>query len=275
MGRGMLNLVLINKIWIKQSVYWFIFCLFFGSCFCITSVCAESAQSEKAVLLLHSYHPGLSWTDEITSAITRTFQNSGQPIQLHVEYLDTKRFPNQTQYLEDYFTYKFAQIEFDLVILADNNAYDFVLKHRNDIFFGKPIVFCGVNGFSPSQIEPFDDITGVAETPALVDTLNLIQQLHPQVKEIVIAGTTKGPTGKLNFDQFVSTEPLFPQLKFTYLNNMFMEDLLKQVSGLKQNQVLLVHAAFKDRKGHLLDFTDCAQLLRKASPVHFDPYENF
>ncbi len=263
----MSEFIITHKLWIKQSVYRFFFCLFLGFCFCISSAHAKGAQSEKTVLLLHSYHPGLSWTDGITSAITQTFQDSGQPIQLHVEYLDAKRFPDDIKYREDYLPYKLSQIKFDLVILADNNAYNFVLKHRNDIFSGKPIVFCGVNGFLPTQIEPFNDITGVAETPALVDTLKLIQQLHPQVKEIVIAGTTKDPTGKLNFEQFVMTEQLFSQLKFTYLKDMFKEEILKQVSELKQNQVLFIFASFKNRKGHFYGFTDAAQLLRQASPV--------
>lgn len=245
-------------------------CAFLVAILCSTAVAANVGQAEKTVLLLNSYHPGLSWTDDITSAIKQTFQASGQPIQLHVEYLDTKRYPDsgyQNKYLDDYFSYKLKQIEFDLVIVSDNNAYGFALKHRDDFFADTPIVFCGVNGFLPEQIATFKDITGVAETPDLEGTLTIAQKLHPRAKELVVVGTTKDLTGQQNFAQFVKTEPLFPNLEFKYLNDLYMADLLEQVADLQADQLLFISSTVKGHKGRLFSFKETAEMLRKASSV--------
>lgn len=48
------------------------------------------------VLVLHSYHPGLSWTDTLNDGIIRTFQDEMPEALLWVEYLDTRRNTDAT-----------------------------------------------------------------------------------------------------------------------------------------------------------------------------------
>ena len=56
-----------------------------------------------SVLVLHSYHPGLSWTDTLNTGISETFRAQMPGALLWVEYLDTKRkscelFPFRRQF---------------------------------------------------------------------------------------------------------------------------------------------------------------------------------
>jgi hypothetical protein len=47
--------------------------------------------SPTDILILHSYHYGYKWTDDITRGLDDTLSQSHVPLALHVEYMDTKR----------------------------------------------------------------------------------------------------------------------------------------------------------------------------------------
>jgi len=57
--------------------------------------------ADKNILVLHSYHHGLEWTDSISKGLISAFDKSKEKTNLYFEYLDSKRhletpFLNQT-----------------------------------------------------------------------------------------------------------------------------------------------------------------------------------
>ena len=91
------------------------------------------------VLVLHSYHPGLSWTDTLNDGIIRTFQDEMPEALLWVEYLDTRRntdatyLPLQAALLR----HKLSGNAFNLIIATDNDALDFILRYRDCAEIGR------------------------------------------------------------------------------------------------------------------------------------------
>ena len=81
------------------------------------------ANSSKEVLILHSYHKGYAWSDEISKAIEKTFSNyKKEEIEVTTIYMDTKRIDDYS-YLNDLAKLYKKQFEgrvFDLVIVSDN-----------------------------------------------------------------------------------------------------------------------------------------------------------
>ncbi|HOK14945.1 MAG TPA: histidine kinase, partial [Candidatus Kapabacteria bacterium] len=119
-----------------------VFSLFFESF-------ASNAQNKK-VLILHSYHKGLKWTDEVDRGI-RDQLKSMNFTEIFTEYLDTKRHFSD-EYFElkkREFLYKFSDEKFNVVITTDDDALNFALSNHDIIFKSSPIVFCGVNHLSP------------------------------------------------------------------------------------------------------------------------------
>ena len=57
------------------------------------------ASQNKEVLLIHSYHKGYAWTDDISKAIDKNFSEH-KDIELTTVYMDTKRI-DDSSYLED------------------------------------------------------------------------------------------------------------------------------------------------------------------------------
>lgn len=231
----------------------------------------RATESPKNIFVLHSYHPGLAWTDGIMTGIQETFAGSGEQIQLHVDYLDTKRY-HAPEYIEDFLEqilpYKIENQKFDLLLTSDNDAFDFALKHRNDLFQGKPIVFCGVNGYTPQMLAGFDAITGVAEGPAVRETLEVALQLHPQIREIIVIGSTQDVSGRLIQGQFLDgSADLAHQVKFVFWNDLSWEEIARALPTLPSDSLIFLTSVIRERSGRVYDYRDTARAIRAASQV--------
>ena len=150
---------------------------------------AAAARGERAprvprVLVLNSYHPEYPWTRDVLSGVMQAFEADGRDLAVINEYMDTKRH-NEPDYLEKLLgllTHKFGHQGFDAVLVADNNAFDFALAHREELFPDQTLVFCGVNRLSEAMLEGQADITGVAEVPAFAETMAMALKLRAPVR---------------------------------------------------------------------------------------------
>lgn len=81
------------------------------------------------------------------NGIRSMLDSSPYKIDLQVEYLDAKRYNTESviQALLEVFQKKFINEHFDVVIVSDDDAFNFALRFRPTLFPGVPIVFCGVN----------------------------------------------------------------------------------------------------------------------------------
>ncbi len=209
------------------------------------------------VLVLHSYHPGLSWTDTLNAGISETFRQQMPEVLLWVEYLDTKR-NTDTSYLSlqaALLRHKLAQSTFNLIITTDNDALDFVLKYRDSIFRGAPVVFCGVNDFKPEQLLGQRGITGLAENPSFAETMSTALGLHPDTREFVVIGADQAITDLLTDRSLRELEQRFPDIRFTYWNNLDALELRSRLQKLTAGQLILVHGVMRNEEGVLVDYS--------------------
>lgn len=214
------------------------------------------AAASPSVLLLHSYHPGLSWTDTLNAGIHETFRAEMPEALLWVEYLDTKR-NTDTSYLSlqaALLGHKLAQSTFDLIVTTDNDALDFVLRYRDSIFQGAPVVFCGVNDFRPEQTSGHKHITGLAENPAFAETMHTALSLHPDSREFVVIGADQSITDLLTDQSLRALEDQFPNIRFTYWNNLEAQELRNRLLKLGPGQLIFIHGVMRNEEGVLVDY---------------------
>ena len=163
------------------------------------------ANSSKDVLLLHSYHKGYTWTDDISSQIEKNFKEH-KDIELTTVYMDTKRIdtPSYLNNLANLYKEQFKNREFDLIIISDNSALDFIIKYHEVLFKNIPILFCGINDFNHNLLKPEMKkfITGVAEEVDLEKNFELIAKLHPDLENLLIINdsSTTGQAIKRDLD---------------------------------------------------------------------------
>ncbi len=233
----------------------------------------ESAPRD--VLILHSYHPGLIWTDNIMSGIMEVFGQEGDQLHLHVEYLDTQRYENTENYEEilgSLIHYKLKDRQFDLLLLSDNNALEFVQRHRTELFSHSSVVFCGINNFRPSMIEGSENITGVAEYPSIFETIETALDLHPETDRVIVIGGQKTLTSLENRNMLVSLlieEPFDPSVRFIFWDDLPSDELTSRLKDLPDNSLVLINGSVSRRSGEALPYLEGIRIISECSrPVY-------
>ncbi len=162
---------------------------------------AIAPAQTQSVLLIHSYHSGMPWTDAQQQGFSDTLHSSGLDVDLYVEYLDTLRYRDQKEVMQKNLHHtlqsKFKDRRLDVIAVTDNNALDFVLEARPQLAPGVPVVFCGINGLDPGIRDSYKNLTGVAEEASFRETLEVMEQLVPG-RRILVLGE-RSPTFRGNF----------------------------------------------------------------------------
>ncbi|MFK8182424.1 MAG: ATP-binding protein [Phormidesmis sp.] len=132
----------------------------------------ESSTESSNVLVIHSYNPELSWTQQSKTGIDAGFEQSDHNITVYHEFLDAKRYPSlhhQTQFL-DYVRFKYQDTPLKVLMVADDPGLILILETRDEYFPNLPIVFLGINTVQEKLLNiPW--LTGVFETHGVFETI--------------------------------------------------------------------------------------------------------
>ena len=236
----------------------------------LAAPCAALATTSRQVLVLNSYYPGMAWTNDIMSGIRSVFSTASPAIDLQVEYMDTKRHPSPgyAKLLDQLLAQKLTGGKWDLVIVSDNDAFEFALRHRRQLFAAAPIVFCGVNDFKPSMLDGQKGITGIAEEPSYLQTVELGLRLFPKVKDLVVVGRTQDLTGRLIKDQMMSAlAPLRHRLRLLLWDDVPLPILQRRLAALPAASLVLLTSPVVNDQGQVLSYQETARALSSDCPV--------
>lgn len=225
---------------------------------------------EKAhVLLLNSYHYGMDWTDGETSGIRQVLEQSGQPVELHVEHMDTKRLSDETHFgnLRRLLEYKYRHTQFAAILATDNDAFNFLKRYRDTLLPNVPVIFTGVNFYHDEMLAGVSGFTGVAETFEGGQTIELMRRLHPSARHIVVVldATTTGKAIRKELEPMLL--PFQGQASFEYWDNQSLEQLQTRLSKLGQDSLVLLMPFARDSNGSYITYADMADLVSHHAPV--------
>ena len=225
----------------------------------------------KEVLLLHSYHKGYAWSDEISKTIEQELFPY-KDIELTTVYMNTKRIntPSYLEKLHSLYEEQFKKRTFDLVIVSDNNAYDFALKHKDTLFKNLPILFCGINNFDSKSFyenKYYQNMSGILEGVDLKKNFELITKLHPSLEKILILND-KSKTGlALKKDLQPIKKQYNSKIDIEYIDNMNIEKIQHKVSNLDDNTVILFLLFSKDKKGKYFTYKKGFKKIKEHAQV--------
>ncbi len=229
------------------------------------------------VLVVHSYHQGYLWTDRINQGIQEIFDKAEPGYELYVEYLDSKRraqaeiFPIMAELLAR----KYSGMRPDVIITTDDSALDFMLDQRDRLFPGVPLVFCGLNDYTPQRIEGQGACTGVAENFNLAGTLGLMLGLHPKARLVAVVSDVT-PSGQKNLKRMRAVKNRFEgKVKFVELAGLEASELAKRLKALPRDSVVLNLSFWRDPTGRSFEFKEGIQFVTQASPVPvYSPWDH-
>lgn len=228
-------------------------------------------EPSKEVLLLHSYHKGYKWTDDISKAIEKNFEKYSN-INLTTIYMDTKKVSNDNYFKKLYELYKeqFKNRKFDVIIASDNSALEFLVEYQKKLFPKTPILFSGINYFDEKLIDKNGMrkyISGVIEQVDLKKNFELISKIHPKLDKLIILND-KSKTGLIMKDDLEKIIPKFNnKFEVEYIDDMQMNDLKKYVSNTNNNTALLFVLLFKDKTGKFFTYKESLEHIKSFSHV--------
>ena len=231
---------------------------------------AEYAEA-KNVLVLHSYDPGFPWTAAIDKAIARVFASQPLQVRVYSEYMDTKRHPGAfyiKETVDRALASKLSDRHFDLVLVSDNDALNFVLNHRDDLFRELPVVFCGVNNYRSEMLAGHSGITGVAESPSYAESLDILLRLRPQTRTLVILGNLVDETGRhIQAELKRVAESFADRLQFRFWNDLSQAEAVSRLKTLSEDHLVLMVGFVTDSYGQVLTPKESTSILSEASAV--------
>ncbi|MCK5351548.1 histidine kinase, partial [bacterium] len=232
------------------------------------SVVFSDYVGQYRVLVLNSYHQGYKWTDDMGRGIEKVFKESQVPYEISVDFMDTKRLFNAEylKVLKGLFREKYEDMLFDVIISTDDNAFNFLLEHRDNLFAGAPVVFCGVNNMDEKLLAGRTGFTGVSEDPDFKANIDTILKIHPNTNEIAVA-IDRTTTGLKVHETLMDVVADYPQIKWRFLEDFTMEELVENVSSLHDNAVVLYTLFLRDKEERFYEYDQSIKLITEASPV--------
>lgn len=221
---------------------------------CGLSTSLSAAPSARRVLLLHSYHQGYEWTDDITRGIRTALATGGIPADLEIEYLDARHHELSDEYVSrfvDFLRLRHAPNPPDVIITADDPMVRLLFRVHEELFPSVPVIFCGVNEYrsSASYIRRYAQdrpwLAGVLEILEVERTASLALQLRPQVRELV----TVGEEDAARYDEDLQRAHPGLQIRRLHTDHLTIEQVGAEIQRLPDDAIVLLSAFSRDATG--------------------------
>jgi signal transduction histidine kinase len=221
------------------------------------------AQGNKSILLLNSYHNGYRWTDELTEGV-KDAVGKRQNTTLYVGYLDAKRNPGfyESIIFEEAFAKKYKGKRFDIVIVSDNAALDFLLKNKDmPCWRNATYVSTGITNYESYLDIP--DLYIVPETSTFDKTFKYIFSFFPETNELVFITDTL-QTGKIYIKEVREIlNHKHPGVKLTVLHNFTLQTLPTILKKYKHPTVIYTSTTTVNGNGDPINEFDVARIVKE------------
>lgn len=227
------------------------------------TVFAEEDKNEKwNVLFISSYNSNFISFEDQVEGIKAGFKNN---VNLRVEYMDINGYYNE-QNEEKFYTLLKSSLEnyknYDVIIAGDDEALEFCLKYRNDIFDNIPIAFLGVQKEEVlEEALKYEEVSGVREIESIEENLELIKKFHPDIENIIFLNDK----GEHFYEDIVNKNPNL-NFKTIITRELSIYEFKKAINNLKDNTAIISLYPSDFKNGEWLKYLDINKLISEINP---------
>lgn len=218
------------------------------------------SNTSGRVLFISSY--SYAW-DTVQCQIEGIKKGIAPGVTVDYEFMDTKRFSSDAD-LDNFYKgikYRLSEVEpYDVIILGDDAALEFGIKHQKELFDKIPLVYEGINNEELAEEAVKDPyITGVIEKLSVQENIDFACKLFPGTKDVIIV-LDDSVTGKAVNRTFYSYKDKYPDLNFSDINTSRMDSgqIQEKISSLKEGSILIYVVMTEDSSGR--QYTDAESI---------------
>ncbi|TMA87686.1 MAG: GHKL domain-containing protein [Deltaproteobacteria bacterium] len=221
-------------------------------CFVAISDVRAEEEQVKRVLIVHSFGSSAPpFTTHSTAFETTLTQEMGKRVDLDQVSLDMARYaqPDMEEVFVEFLHKRLAKWQPDLVVPIGSPAGRFVVKFRDRLFPGTPVIYTGMDRRTVPPDAITRNATFVGEDFKLTGLVEDILQLAPDTTNIeVILGAT--PLERYWTDEFRRAfEPFADRVSFNFLNELSFDQMLRRLSKLPPHSFILLGLFLRDAAG--------------------------
>ena len=226
-------------------------------------------RSKKDVLILNEVGYSHALTDQMSQQIFSGVQDSkGGDVEFFSESLDVLTLPSGPSVSEtrDWLAKKYGRSKLAVVVAIGPDTIKFLADYGDTIFPDVPIVICGSAADQAGTPNLNSRFTGTWQKREPGKTLEAALRLFPNTRHVFVVG------GSSAFDRVVMkpTKEFLSSfqagVEFSFLEDMEMATLLKQLKNLPKNSIVFYLSFFQDSAGNkFLNATQALPMVASAA----------
>jgi PAS domain-containing protein len=202
----------------------------------------------------------------------RLREKTSESFEIYIDYLDLGRFPSQAHIDRSvqFLAGKYAEKPPDVLIPLGRAALPFIAKYRDALAPQAPIIITSIPTRAAAEAEPIPNAVMIVTEYNLSKTLELDRRLQPDARNLVfVAGRSE--YGRSWTDEARrELEPYLHRYKTRYLVGLPYDEMLREVSRLPPDTIVLMSFVFADGTGRPRNPPDVAAAVSQvsAAPVY-------
>ena len=243
---------------------------------CLLLAAIAMAGETRHVLVLYSNNRLLPANLEVDGGLRETITISAE---LSAEFLDSPRFDGESyvRALTTFLREKYALRPPEVLVVVSNEALDFLLRHRTELFPQIPVVHLAVTRSFLRSIPPLPaNVVGVPIEYDFSNTITQALRWHPQVRHLVVV------TGAAPWDRDWEARlrhevtPFVDRAPAEFLAGLLTGTVLERLGELGDDAVVFTPGYFKDGAGRYFTPREAARLMAATAPVPvYGPFDTF
>jgi len=229
---------------------------------------AQAAPGQPSVLILLPGQPGLPAATAIASGIRAVLLTEWAfRVSIEMEHVDIARFASpdvEARRLRAVYGSKYRDQRFDVIITALPEPFQFVLRARDDLWPGTPVVVCGVDERSVQDLKPPPGFAVLTTRFDMEGTVRAALALLPDTRHVALVGGASQPE-QVYHDLIRQAVARAAGVDVIDLTKLPIADALARVSSLPVHTVVIQSSYQVDGTGRRFNGIDLVPHVSSAA----------
>ncbi len=231
------------------------------------AVAAPAPPEQPSVLILLPGQPGLPAAAAIAAGVREALLAEWSfRVSIEMEHIDVARYTSaeeEDRRVRAMFASKYGNQRFDVIVAALPEPFQFLLRVRDDLWPGTPVVVCGVDERTVRGMESPPGFAILTIRFDMEGTVRVAQALLPHARHVALVGGASGP--EQVYHDLIRAAVSQARLDLIDLTRLPIADVVVRVSSLPKDTFVVQSSYQVDAAGRRFHGIDLVPHITKAA----------